>query len=185
MAMTHVDVMVLGLLADEPLYGYQLLERYRARAMEYWAPSGRASVYQALRRLEREGLVSGRSQQGRVGPDRRVYRLARSGRDRLREALLERFGPGGPHPADRALPFGFAHLLSAEEIRSGVAARESALRVRMEEVRAERARLRSARGPVGVLARRMLDREEALAGAELTWLGAFRRDAARLRREVP
>jgi hypothetical protein len=55
----------------------------------------------------------------------------------------------------------------------------------MEEVRAERARLRSARGPVSVLARRMLDREEALAGAELIWLGAFRRDAARLRREVP
>src|SRR5436190_5270140 len=42
MAMTHVDVLVLGLLAEEPLYGYQLLERYRARSMELWAPSGRA-----------------------------------------------------------------------------------------------------------------------------------------------
>jgi len=185
MTMTHVDVLVLGLLADEPLYGYQLLERYRARAMEYWAPSGRASVYQALRRLERKGLVSGRSQQGRVGPDRRVYRLARSGRDRLRQALLERFGRGGAHPVDRALPFGFAHLLSAEEVRGGVAARESALRARTEEIRAERARLRTARGPVAVLARRMLDREEGLASAELAWLGAFRRDAGRLRREAP
>src|SRR5256885_15148680 len=101
MAMTHVDVLVLGLLAEEPLYGYQLLERYRARSMELWAPSGRASVYQALRRLEREGLVSGKSQGGSAGPDRRVHRPTRSGRDRLREALLDRFGAPGPHPADR------------------------------------------------------------------------------------
>jgi DNA-binding PadR family transcriptional regulator len=184
MAMTHVDVLVLGLLAEEPLYGYQLLERYRARAMELWAPSGRASVYQALRRLEREGLVSGRSQEGREGPDRRVYRPTRPGRDRLRQALVDRFGAGGPYPVDRALPFGFAHLLSADEVRRGVAARESALRARVDQVRADRARLRSARGPANVLARRLLDREEGLAAAELTWLGAFRRDAARLRREA-
>ena len=183
MTITHVDVLVLGLLAEEPLYGYQLLERYRARAMKLWAPSGRASVYQALRRLEREGLVSGRSQVGREGPARRVYRLTRPGKDRLRQALLDRFGAGVAHPADRALPFGFAHLLSAEDVRRGVAARESALLARIEEVRGERVRLRTARGPANVLARRLLDREEALATAELTWLGAFRRDAGRLRRE--
>jgi PadR family transcriptional regulator PadR len=179
---SHVDVMVLGLLAEEPLYGYQLLDRYRSRAMEYWAPAGRASVYQSLRRLEREGMVSGKAQEGRVGPDRRVYRLTRPGRDRLRQALVARFGAGGPHPGDAALPFGFAHLLSTEEVKGGVAARESSLRDRVASFRAERARLQGTRGPVSVLARRLLDREEAVAAAELTWLGAFRRDAGRLRR---
>ncbi|MDP9342263.1 MAG: PadR family transcriptional regulator [Actinomycetota bacterium] len=182
MPVSHVDVLVLGLLAEEPLYGYQLLERYRARAMEFWAPAGRASVYQSLRRLEREGMVSGKSQEGREGPDRRVYRVSRPGRDRLRQALLEWFGPGGAHPADRALPFGFAHLLPAEEVRRGIAARDASLRQRVQDIGAERSRLQAARGPTGVLARRMLDREEALAGAELAWLGAFRRDAGRIRR---
>jgi DNA-binding PadR family transcriptional regulator len=182
MAMTHVDVLVLGVLAEEPRYGYQLLEQYRARAMELWAPSGRASVYQALHRLEREGLVVGKSQEGSAGPDRRVYRLTRPGRDRLRQALLDRFGAGGPHPADRALPFGFAHLLSKDDVRQGVAARESALRTRLEEIGAERARLRSSRTPPAALSRRLLDREQAQAAAELTWLAAFQRDAGRLTR---
>src|SRR5207244_4290432 len=68
MALTHVDVIVLGLLAEEPLYGYQLLERYRSRAMELWAEVGRASVYQALRRLERDGLVPGKAQGGQGRP---------------------------------------------------------------------------------------------------------------------
>src|SRR5204862_4227718 len=126
---------------------------------------GRASVYQALRRLEREGLVSGKSQGGSAGPDRRVHRPTRSGRDRLREALLDRFGAPGPHPADRALPFGFAHLLPADEVRRGVSAREAALRSRAEEIGAERPRLRSARGPANALARRLLDREEGLVKA--------------------
>jgi PadR family transcriptional regulator PadR len=185
MALSHVDVIVLGLLAEEPLYGYELLERYRERAMELWAEAGRASVYQALRRLERDGLVSGRAQEGREGPDRRVYRIARPSRDRVRQALLDRFAYRGPGGADHTLPFGFAHLLSAQEVRRGVAEREAALRERLDSIRLERARLQAGRGPASVLARTLLDREEALTGADLTWLAAFRRYAGRIRRSAP
>ena len=56
MTTTKVEVVVLGLLAEEPLYGYDLLERFRARSMGFWVEVGKASVYQALRRLERDGL---------------------------------------------------------------------------------------------------------------------------------
>ncbi len=182
MALTHVEVIVLGLLSEEPLYGYQLLERYRSRAMEHWAEAGRASVYQSLHRLDRDGLVSGRAQRGQEGPGRRVFRITRSGRDRLRQALRERFPAGGPHPADSGLPFGFAHVLSAEEVRRGIAARDAALRERVGALREERARLQAARGPANVLARKLLDREEAVATAELSWLAAFRRDVGRIRR---
>ena len=59
MATSKVEVVVLGLLAEEPLYGYDLLERFRARSMGFWVEIGKASVYQALRRLERDGLIGG------------------------------------------------------------------------------------------------------------------------------
>ena len=80
MAVSKVELVVLGLLADEPSYGYQLLERFRERSMSFWGEIGRASVYQARDRLEAKGLVTGRAQDGTTGPDRRVYRLTRTGR---------------------------------------------------------------------------------------------------------
>ena len=78
-----VEVVVLGLLAEEPMHGYDLLERFRARSMGFWVEVGKASVYQTLHRLEARGLITGRSQDGREGPDRRVYRITRAGRSRL------------------------------------------------------------------------------------------------------
>ena len=96
MAVSKVEVVVLGLLAEEPLYGYELLERFRARSMGFWVEVGKASVYQVLRRLEREGLhrrtrargrrrtrsarvshleIGARSSHGRLG---RAVRVARA-----------------------------------------------------------------------------------------------------------
>ena len=90
MQVSKVEVVILGLLAEEPLYGYGILERVRTRSMGFWAEIGRASVYQALRRMESEGSIAGRAQEGTDGPARRVFRITRAGRERLRAALLER-----------------------------------------------------------------------------------------------
>ena len=79
MAVSKVEVVVLGCLAEEPLYGYELLERMRQRCMASWSEVGKASVYQALQRVERRGWVSGRDQEGPEGPDRRVYRITKPG----------------------------------------------------------------------------------------------------------
>ena len=90
MRASKVEVVVLGLLAEEPMYGYDLLERFRTRSMVFWVEIGKASVYQALRRLEEHGLASGRPQAGGAGPDRRVFRITAPGRARLRAGLRER-----------------------------------------------------------------------------------------------
>jgi len=42
---SKVEVVVLGLLAEEPQYGYDLLERFRSRGMGFWVEVGKASVY--------------------------------------------------------------------------------------------------------------------------------------------
>ena len=68
MAVSRVEVVVLGCLAEEPLYGYDLLERFRTRSMGFWVEVGKASVYQALRRLEREGRSTGGRRTGPRAP---------------------------------------------------------------------------------------------------------------------
>ena len=177
-----VEVVILGLLAEEPLYGYELLERFRARGMGFWVEVARASVYQALRRLEARGLVSGRLQEGSEGPDRRVYRISATGRARLRAALRERCADAGPYDTDAALALGFVHLLPLDDARRAVGKRGSALTEWRATIAAERERTASTPGAAGAIARRMLDLQDALAEAEQRWLESFAGDLAKLRR---
>jgi DNA-binding PadR family transcriptional regulator len=181
MAVARVDVVVLGLLAEEPLYGYELLERFRSRGMGRWTEVGRASVYQALQRLERDGLVSGREEGGTEGPDRRVYRITRPGRDRLGAGLRERFGEDAGYRSDPFVAMGLAYALPTADGRAGVAGREAALLALLDGLDADRARLKRMKGPANTVARRMLDLQASLARAELDWLASFRRDLSRMR----
>jgi DNA-binding PadR family transcriptional regulator len=171
LATSKVEVVVLGLLAEEPMYGYDLLERFRARSMGFWVEVGKASVYQALRRLEREGSINGRSQAGPEGPDRRVYRITRAGRDRLMSGLSERVSSLEPYETDGGLALGFAHLLSASDARKAV-----------DAIKTERGRVSADRGSGRAVSTAMLNRQESLAKAELAWIKAFRSDLGRIRR---
>ena len=179
---SKVEVVVLGLLAEEPLYGYDLLELFRTRSMGFWVEIGKASVYQALRRLEREGLINGRLQDGPEGPDRRVYRITKAGRDRLKSGLSERIASLEPYETDGGLALGFAHLLSASEARKAVDDREAAVRDLLDAIKTELARVLTDKGPGRSVSTAMLHRQESLAKAELAWIRGFRSDLGRIRR---
>jgi DNA-binding PadR family transcriptional regulator len=174
MAVSKVEVVVLGLLADESLYGYDLLERFRTCSLSFWAQVGKASVYQSLQRLESRGLVSGKAQDGAEGPDRRVFRITKAGRDRLKEGLAERFDEQARFETEAGLALGFSYLLPPTELRKAVDARQRALHDSVNSLRTERARAAADRGAARATANAMLDRQEALAKAELAWLATFK-----------
>jgi DNA-binding PadR family transcriptional regulator len=132
--------------------------------------------------MESEGLITGRAQEGSEGPDRRVFRITRTGRDRLRAGLAEHAADLSPYRTNAGVALGFAHLLPATEARRIVDARELAVRDLLDAIRTERARTSADRGPGRLVANAMLDRQEGLARAELAWLGRFRSTAAKVRR---
>ncbi|HZD80295.1 MAG TPA: PadR family transcriptional regulator [Actinomycetota bacterium] len=177
---SKVEIVILGLLAEGPRYGYELLERYRYRAMEEWVEVGKASVYQALRRLEDSGALTGRQQEGTEGPDRRVYRLARPGRQRLHRTVLESLAEAGPYGSDGGPGLGFVHLLDREEADTVLTAREAALRARRGRLAQARRALVPGADPGDRVAARLLRLQDELAGTELRWLVALRRDLAEL-----
>jgi DNA-binding PadR family transcriptional regulator len=181
MRVSKVDVIVLGFLADRSMHGYDLLEAFSARSMGFWTEVGKASVYQALRRLDAAGLITGRSQEGTEGPDRRVYRINRAGRERLRAGLAERFGLLAPYETEAGVALGFAHLTTART-PSALGEREGAVRGFLANLDEERARTRADSGVTRTLSDLMLDRQEALAKAELAWIRSARSAFARLRR---
>src|SRR5437016_8761905 len=77
----HLDALVLAALEVEPAHGYGIIQRLRRRSDDVFKlPEG--TVYPALHRLERDGLVKSRWTAA-SGRRRRVYRLTRSGREAL------------------------------------------------------------------------------------------------------
>jgi DNA-binding PadR family transcriptional regulator len=80
---------ILSLLAKEPAHGYELRQRL-ARAL---GPVGGAlnpgQVYVTLSRLERAGLVEAREVPQPSHPDKRVYELTASGRERVERWLAD------------------------------------------------------------------------------------------------
>ena len=75
----HLDAMLLTVLRQRPLHGYGMVEELRMRSGgEFDLPEG--TIYPALHRLERAGLLSSRWEVVE-GRRRRVYALSRKGRE--------------------------------------------------------------------------------------------------------
>lgn len=79
----HLDSILLAALEQQPLHGYAIMETLRARSRaSFDLPTG--TVYPALHRLERQGLI--KSDWSTVsGRKRRTYRLTDTGRRRLHD----------------------------------------------------------------------------------------------------
>jgi len=80
----HVDLLLLSVLERDPAHGYGLVEALRERS-EGVFELAEGTVYPALYRLERQGLVAS-SWDTVGGRKRRMYRLtARGGRELSRQ----------------------------------------------------------------------------------------------------
>ena len=83
----HLDGLILAVLAAEPRHGYAVIEELKRRSRgQFDLPEG--TVYPALHRLERAGLLQ--SEWAKGGPrKRRVYELTARGRRTLGEQRRE------------------------------------------------------------------------------------------------
>ena len=81
------ELLLLRLLARQPMYGYELVQTIRLASGEVLA-FGEGCIYPVLHRLEAEGgLASKRESVG--GRSRVVYRLTPAGRKRLDAATTQ------------------------------------------------------------------------------------------------
>jgi PadR family transcriptional regulator PadR len=81
-----ITVLILGLLAERPMYGYEMLrEAERRSANEFHLKEG--SVYPALHKMQRDGLLKSEWRTHGSGRSRKYYALTAKGR---RGAQLKR-----------------------------------------------------------------------------------------------
>jgi len=87
---SHVDLLLLSVLEEEPVHGYGLVESLRERSDGAF-DLAEGTVYPSLYRLERRGLVTSRWE-AVGGRRRRVYRLTSAGRGALERQRTEWHG---------------------------------------------------------------------------------------------
>ena len=86
--LTIPDMVILSLLAERAMHGYEVNATLEERNIRDWAPVSRPQVYYSLDKLTRMGLIRvGVDETPAAGPERRVLETTAAGRDRLADAL--------------------------------------------------------------------------------------------------
>src|SRR5438874_2718359 len=89
--LTTPDLVILSLLAERPMHGYEVNATLEDRNIREWAPVSRPQIYYSLDKLTRLGLIRvGADESPAAGPERRVFETTADGRDRLADALESR-----------------------------------------------------------------------------------------------
>lgn len=78
-----MDLLILHLLAERDMYGYEMVTELASRSSEVFQLK-EGTLYPLLHRLEKEGSVSAYEEK-REGRVRRYYHLTQKGGEKLRE----------------------------------------------------------------------------------------------------
>jgi DNA-binding PadR family transcriptional regulator len=87
-SLTIPDLVILSLLAERPMHGYQVNGTLEQRRIREWAPVSRPQIYYSLDKLLKLGLIRGASDASpAAGPERTVFETTSQGRDQMADAL--------------------------------------------------------------------------------------------------
>jgi DNA-binding PadR family transcriptional regulator len=86
--LTVPDLVLLSLLAEQPMHGYQANLELERRQVQDWAGVSRPQVYYSLEKLARLGLIAETGdREPAFGPERRIFSTTAKGRAALAAAL--------------------------------------------------------------------------------------------------
>ena len=178
--LTTPDLVLLSLLAERPMHGYQANAELERREVRDWAGISRPQVYYSLDKLARLGLIrAGDTEEPVAGPERRVFATTAKGRSALADAL-ER----ADWATQRERPPFLTWLALSWQARPGVLRRQLRRRQKFleQELAREEATLRSIRAEVGHRFHEavwMVSLVIQQFRAELKWLQKLSREAHR------
>jgi DNA-binding PadR family transcriptional regulator len=84
---TKIDLLLLGLLLDRPMHGYELYQQIQAEEIDGWFNVSMAGVYYSLGKLRDQGLVAESRQREGRSARKSVYRLTNEGRAAFFQAI--------------------------------------------------------------------------------------------------
>lgn len=132
--LTTADLVLLSLLAERSMHGYQANAELVRREVQDWAGISRPQVYYSLEKLARLGMLRVAADKKEAeGPERAVYAVTARGTEALADALERKDWTTG-----RTRPAFLTWMALSWQARRGVFARQ--LRARREFLEKELAR---------------------------------------------
>lgn len=182
--LTAADLVVLSLLFERPMHGYEVNHVLELRDVRDWAGVSRPQVYYSLRKLADAGYVgpapahavdtprgAAERESGEGGPERRVYRVTAAGR-RAYAAALARPEWATQRPPPPFLTWLVLAVHADPEVRAHQLERRRAfLEAEAARERVTLAAIRSDTGPTVAVAALMVSLTIRQFEAELAWLG--------------
>ena len=145
--LTTPDLVLLSLLAERPMHGYQANLELERRQVRDWAGISRPQVYYSMEKLARQGLIrSATSDEPPAGPERSVFSTTAAGRGALADALERE-----EWTVQRERPPFLTWIALSWQARPGIFERQLRRREKFleEELAREEATLRAVRAEVG------------------------------------
>jgi DNA-binding PadR family transcriptional regulator len=88
LGLTTPDLVLLSLLAERPMHGYQANVELERREIRDWANLSRPQVYYSLEKLARAGMIrAAKTGEPAAGPERSTFETTAKGRAALANAL--------------------------------------------------------------------------------------------------
>ncbi|MCX7854540.1 MAG: DUF4388 domain-containing protein [Anaerolineae bacterium] len=115
--LTRNDLLVLGLLLDRPMHGYEILQQIRAADVNLWLAVSPAAIYYSLSKLHRRGLVMETRARGE-GPERSVYHLTDQGRQAFFVGMVDALASQEPNYSEYDLGIYLLNKLPQEQALS-------------------------------------------------------------------
>ena len=130
-ALSRNDMMLIGLLLDRPMHGYELAEVLSG--LGQWADMGRTSVYYTLGRLERDGLVTKHVERHGDKPERSVYSMTEEGRNAFFRSIEETLRAGSEPLSALDVAIFYSNRLDQEAVVDAVRERIASLEEEITE----------------------------------------------------
>ena len=80
-----IDSLLLSLIGEQPMYGYQIIKELESRSQGYFKFK-EGTLYPALHRLERAGVIQGKWEVLPSGQQRKYYHMTAKGQAALTDS---------------------------------------------------------------------------------------------------
>jgi len=167
--MTNAELAILSLIVEQPRHGYEIEQVIGERGMREWTEIGFSSIYYLLKKLEQEGLVTGRLEETHSGPARKVYHSTSAGEAALQAGVLEALS--GPEPHFPPMQLGLANFPAIPSNQALAALRQyyTTLSAQRESILSNR----KLKEPIPYFIDATFDYSITMISAEMQWIEKF------------
>lgn len=172
--LTLPDLVVLALLAERPMHGYELNQELERREVADWAAISRPQVYYSLKKLAKGGeILRAADGAGGGGPERVIYRIGAAGRRGLVHALGQEEWALARPPSPFVTWLILAVHAAPADRRRVIERRRSFLTGEIARERRTLAEIRADTGPMVEVAELVVEFTIRQWELELTWLDSL------------